>query len=226
MRIEIRQGDSFAKLKEMPEGSIAALVSDPPYLISFMNKKWDVAPADTDEVEDEEAASVEEVHASQKWHEGWLREVFRVLKPGGTAKVFAATRTMHRLAAAMESVGFVLEPERSVEAWMYGSGFPKSLNVSKTIDRHLGKSDEREVIGYTQGVGGENMNDIVAGRDKIRTTDDPGGKGVGAYGTGAKQVAITIPVTAAATEEAKKYEGYGTALKPAWEPFVVGRKPL
>lgn len=105
------------------------------------------------------------------------------------------------------------------------SGFPKSLNLEKSIDAHLGKTEDREVIGMARGVGGENMNDIVAGRDVIRTTDDPGGKGVGAYGTGAKQVAIDIPVTAPASEEAKQFQGFGTSLKPAWEPFVVGRKP-
>lgn len=317
----------------------------------------------------------------QKWHAGWLKEVFRCLKPGGIAKVFAATRTQHRLAAAMESAGFVLEPKHSIEAWCYGclsddteiltkegwvhyhkakvgtevlgfdlqtgsftwqeveetfeypyddnafrvygdgtdqlvsighrcviendghwdfrisqevpativvpvpdgmsvmpqdvhakdceaatsvarvtanverihyhgvvwcvrvptgafvarrkgmafvtgnSGFPKSLNVSKAIDSFLGHADEREVIGIARGVGGENMNDIVAGRDVIRTTDDPGGKGVGAYGTGAKQVAIDISVTMGATEEAKQFDGWGTALKPAYESFIVGRKP-
>jgi len=85
---------------------------------------------------------------------------------------------------------------------------------------------EREVVGYTRGVGGENLNDIVQGKDTIRDTTDPGGKGVGAYGTGAKQVAITIPVTAPATEAARMFEGFGTAMKPAWEPFIVGRKPL
>lgn len=225
--IQIRQGDSFVRLKTFPEGSVGALVSDPPYLIGFMNKDWDKAPdIESDDGEEEgTAATAEEIHESQAWHEAWLKEVFRVLKPGGIAKVFAATRTMHRLAAAMESVGFILEPDSSTEAWVYGSGFPKSHNVSKSLDRHFGKSAEREVIGYKQGVGGENMNDIVKGRDVIRSTDDVGGKGVGAYGTGAKQVAITIPVTAPATEEAKKWEGYGTALKPAWEPFVVGRKP-
>jgi len=165
---------------------------------------------------------LQQAESMQIWHTAWLIEVFRVLKPGGVIKAFSATRTFHRLAAAMESVGF---ENLMLTAWCYGSGFPKSLNVAKAIDRHLGASDQREVIGYQQGVGGENLNDIVNEADEIRTTDDPGGKGVGAYGTGAKQVAVTIPVTKAATPEAKQFEGWGTALKPAWEPFVVGRKP-
>jgi len=82
----------------------------------------------------------------QRWHEGWLREVFRVLKPGGTAKVFAATRTMHRLAAAMETAGFILEPETSLEGWSYASGFPKSLNVGKNVDKLVLAQRETKVL--------------------------------------------------------------------------------
>jgi hypothetical protein len=224
--ITLRHGDCVEKMKTIADESVGGFITDPPYLIGFMGKKWDVAPAVDSEETDDEAISADDIHAMEVFHIAWLKEAYRILKPGGIAKVFAATRTQHRLAAAMESVGFVLDPDHSIEAWAYGSGFPKSLNVSKAIDRHLGKEDDREIIGMARGVGGENMNDIVAGRDTIRTTDDPGGKGVGAYGTGAKQVAIDIPVTAPASEEAKQFDGYGTALKPAWEPFVVGRKPL
>lgn len=279
--IEIRQGDSFDVLKAIPDGTLEAVVTDPPYGLSFMSREWDdptklwktgagmskpgIGDRSTEwvshgasnpfgganptcqecggrlwgknqcECEDPVwivdgerepgKKHIEQMCRMQKWHEGWLREVFRVLKPGGVAKVFAAPRTMHRLATAMESVGFVLNPGHSCEAWTYGSGFPKSLNVSRTLDRQLGVLADREVIGYKQGVGGENLNDIVNERGSIRSTEDPGGKGVGAYGTGAKQVAITIPVTAPASPEAKKWDGYGTALKPAWEPFIVGRKP-
>jgi len=101
------------------------------------------------------------------------------------------------------------------------SGFPKSTNISKMIDRQAGA--EREVVGTKRGVGGENMNDIVHGND-VRQTTDAGGKGVGAYGTGAKQVAVDVPVTIPFTEMAKLWEGYGTGLKPAWEAVVCGRK--
>lgn len=82
-----------------------------------------------------------------------------------------------------------------------------------------------EVIGTKRGVGGENMNDIVRGTGAVRSTDDEGGKGVGAYGTGAKQVPVTLEIRAPATEESRKYSGFGTALKPAWEPVVIARKP-
>lgn len=102
------------------------------------------------------------------------------------------------------------------------SGFPKSLNISKQFDKQAGV--EGEIVGYTKGVTGENLNDIVSGND-VRDNSDDGGKGVGAYGTGAKQVAIDIPVRDFVTEEAKIWKGWGTALKPAWETIVIAYKP-
>ena len=157
--------------------------------------------------------------AQRKWHEAWLVEAYRVLRPGGVIKAFNGTRTFHHMAYAMKEAGFV---DMSVSCWVYGSGFPKSLNIGKALDKAAGA--EREVVGTKRGVGGENMNDIVHGR-AIRTHEDEGGKGVGAYGTGAKQVAIDVPITAPATEAAQQWSGYGTALKPSWEPVCVGRKP-
>lgn len=148
------------------------------------------------------------------------RECLRVLNPGGQIKAFAATRTYHRLCRTFETVGFV---EIRLEAWTFGQGFPKSTNISKRLDKQAGV--EREIVGYKRGVGGENMNDIVHGRE-VRQTTDEGGKGVGAYGTGAKQVAVDVPITKPTTEAAKRWEGYGTALKPAYEPIVCGMKPL
>jgi site-specific DNA-methyltransferase (adenine-specific) len=120
----------------------------------------------------------------------------------------------------MEQVGFI---DVGIEAWAYGSGFPKSHDVSKSIDKRKGLN--RKVIGYKRGVGGENLNDIVRGV-AVRDTSEVGAKGVGAYGTGAKQVAVDVPITAPASPEAEAWEGWGTALKPAWEPVVVGRKPV
>ena len=185
-----------------------------------MSRKWDKASP----VEDDD--SEEPTHEMYAWHLGWLKEAFRVLRPGGVIKIFSATRTFHRLAAAMEQVGFILEPGKSFEAWVQGQGFPKSLNIEKAIDAYLDASDQRRVVGHKRGVGGENLNDLVNETPVIRQTTDAGGKGVGAYGTGAKQIPVVLPVTEPATPEAKQFQGYGTALKPAWEIFVVGRKPL
>jgi site-specific DNA-methyltransferase (adenine-specific) len=145
--------------------------------------------------------------------------VFRKLRPGGIIKAFGGTRTFHKMVRAVRRAGFV---DVQLEAWGYASGFPKSTNISKMIDKQA--KAERKIVGYKRGVGGENMNDIVHGKE-VRQTTDEGGRGVGAYGTGAKQVAIDVPITAPATELAALWDGFGTALKPAWEPIVVGRKP-
>ena len=198
--IRLWEGDCLVRLKKMKSSSVDAFVGDPPYDIAFMAREWD----DNDVLRNDKI---------------W-RECLRVLEPGGIIKQFSATRTYHRLCKTFEIVGFagVL-----LHAWIYGSGFPKSTNISKMIDKQAGAV--REVVGHKRGVGGENMNDIVHGKEVRQTTDD-GGKGVGAYGTGAKQVAIDVPITIPATELAKLWAGYGTALKPAWEPVVVATKPV
>ena len=162
--------------------------------------------------------SLRQKHAFQAWCVVWLTKCYAALVPGGVIKVFGGTRMFHRMAAAIEQAGFLLEPGESLEAWGYGSGFPKSLNVSKAIDKHLGF--EQGVVGVGKGKGGENLNQAV----RPGKGDSPDAKGCGAYGTGANQVTIDIPITALTSEEAKKFNGYGTAWKPAWEPFLVGRK--
>jgi hypothetical protein len=198
LHIQLWLGDCLERLKKLDDASVDAVIGDPPYELNFMSKGWD----------DTGIAFAPELYA----------ELLRVLKPGGPLKVFSATRTYHRVVQAMRKVGFL---DTHLRAWTYGSGFPKSTNISKSLDRMAGA--ERKVIGTKKGVGGENLNDIVHGK-KVRQTADKGGKGVGAYGSGARQIAIDIPVTEASTEEAKLWEGYGTALKPAWEPLIIGRK--
>lgn len=193
--IQIRHGDSFEILKGFDEGSVGAIVCDPPYGLSFMGKEWD---------------DLDDNHHMQIWHEGWLRECYRVLKPGGVIKAFSGTRTFHRLAAAMENVGFILDPKDSLTAWVYASGFPKSLNIGKAIDKMQGA--EREVIGEVRRWGAN----ASGGR---------GGQNANGFQESIKGAERMDPVTAPATEDAKRFDGYGTALKPAWEPFIVGRKP-
>lgn len=143
------------------------------------------------------------------WHEGWLREVFRVLMPGGVVKAFGGSRVFHRLASAMESAGFE-GVGVEMEAWNYFSGFPKSHNVGIALDRQAGVS--REVVGYDADFARRNPN---------------GKYGLGLSGNNNEQVrpgmkALSVP----ASPEANLWDGWGTALKPAWEPVVVGRKPL
>jgi DNA modification methylase len=144
-------------------------------------------------------------------------QVYRVLKPGAHLLAFFGSRTYHRGVVQIEDAGFEI---RDQIMWIYGSGFPKSHNIGKAIDKESGA--EREVIGTRKGKGGENLNTIA----REGKNDSEYAKGCGAYGKGAKQIDIDIPVTAPATENAKKWEGWGTALKPAHEPIVVARKPI
>ena len=142
----------------------------------------------------------------------WAEACYRVLKPGGHIAAFGGTRTWHRLAVAIEDAGFEM---RDSLAWLYGSGFPKSHDVGKAIDKLAGA--EREVIGSKIGLPGYHLS----------------GKGEAgpAYGSNLQQVtpeqrAAAAAVTAPATPEAQQWDGWGTALKPAFEPIVLARKPL
>jgi site-specific DNA-methyltransferase (adenine-specific) len=136
--------------------------------------------------------------AFQTWSEQWAREALRVLKPGGYLLAFGGTRMYHRLAAGIEDAGFEI---RDTLMWLYGSGFPKSLDVSKAIDKAAGA--EREVVGKATGGGFSDKTIGTIGHSK-----------------GAPDI------TAPSTEAAKKWQGWGTALKPAVEPIVLARKPL
>ncbi|AUV61455.1 DNA methylase [Pontimonas phage phiPsal1] len=168
-------GDCRQVLKTLPDNSVNSVVTDPPYELGFMGKKWDSSGIAYD-------VTV------------WA-ECLRVLKPGGHVLAFGGSRTWHRLAVAIEDAGFEL---RDSIAWIYGQGFPKSMDVSKAIDKRAGV--EREVIG--QGKSG-----------KTAIWNEAGEMG-------------NFDLTAPATSEAQKWQGWGTALKPAFEPVVVGRKPL
>ena len=214
----VYQGDCIEVMREMPEASVDAIVTDPPYGLEFMGKEWDSPwkAAGTVERANENtdpshpfrngaprveygiggAASA----GFQSFSEAWAREAFRILKPGGHLLAFAGTRTYHRMASGVEDAGFEI---RDCIAWMYGSGFPKSLDVSKAIDKAAGA--EREVVANRH-------------RSYLASSmyaSDAGG--------GLKE---DFNVTAPDTSEAAQWNGWGTALKPAFEPIVVARKPL
>ena len=170
-------GDCRARLRELDTDSVDSIVTDPPYELGFMGKAWDASGIAYD---------------LDVW-----RECLRVLKPGGHLLAFSGSRTYHRMVVAIEDAGFEI---RDQIMWLYGSGFPKSHDVSKAIDREAGAV--REVIGpTTRGAQTE-----TTGR-------------YGAWGEG-------ITPTAPATPEAARWQGWGTALKPAHEPICVARKPL
>lgn len=148
----------------------------------------------------------------QAWHEAWSREALRVLKPGAMLLAFGGTRTFHRLTCALEDAGFEI---RDTLCWLYGSGFPKSLDISKAIDKAAGV--EREVVGAKVYADGTKAHaERPGGHDGWHR---PWMKDEAARG---RVTGVTVP----ATDEARRWSGYGTSLKPAWEPCIVAMKPL
>ncbi len=218
-------GDSLDILKTFPDNSIDSVVTDPPYGWRFMGKAWDGAditdmakrrphthhslssdgsqrsprekPAEAAGTYD---TSLTGNKAFEIWTCEWAKEVFRVLKPGGHMLVFCGPRTYHRMASGVEDAGFEIRDQLQ---WLFGSGFPKSQNIAIAIDKKNGALGNR----------GSALNLAGAGE----RTDIKTGVGVGSQGA---------PIHEPITEYAKKWSGWGTALKPANEPIVLARKPL
>ena len=170
---KLLHGDCLDKLKELEDNSIDAVVTDPPYGLSFMGKKWDY-----------------DVPSQEIWE-----ECMRVLKPGGHLLAFAGSRTYHRMAVRIEDAGFDI---RDQIMWLYGSGFPKSHNIGKAVDKLQG--NQRQVVGTKRGQG--------------NIPNDRGNWGL--------KPNTDVVVDVGQSE----YEGWGTALKPAHEPIVMARKPI
>jgi DNA modification methylase len=248
--MEIYTGDCLDVLKIMSADSVDAIVTDPPYGLSFMGKKWDY-----------------DVPAVEVW-----AECLRVLKPGGHLLAFAGTRTQHRMAVRIEDAGFEI---RDMIAWVYGSGFPKSLDVSKALDKVNGEPGRlHKFTAYmrTTGLTAKQINDTTGtfmGSHYLTDKSQPaiptcalwsklrplcgevpawvdelvqrieaerevvGQKAVGIANpedrdrhTIGGSASVVVDITAPATEAARQWQGWGTALKPALEPITVARKPL
>jgi len=244
MSTKLLLGDCLKRLQDFPDCSIDSVVTDPPYGISFMGKRWDY-----------------DVPSVEIWE-----QCLRVLKPGGHLLAFAGTRTQHRMAVRIEDAGFEI---RDMIAWVYGSGFPKSLDVSKAIDKAGGASpreqsemlrEKRLAAGLTReqvaeriGCTPSSVRDWEKGRARsvvaavefivpsegyrekladllgyssderrlIGAASDRRGDGTG-YGLGHSGELRA----GGNTDAARQWQGWGTALKPALEPITVARKPL
>ena len=261
--MKLLHGDCLEQMKTLPDNSIDAIVSDPPYGISFMAKKWDY-----------------DVPKVEVW-----QEAMRVLKPGGHALIACGTRTQHRMVVNIEDAGFEI---RDVVSWIYGSGFPKSLNISKAIDktdaaeaqlarrykftewvrshgvkaRHIDDATSTKMGShYTthstqpaimtrehleacrhlfadvpqwvedecdkRSVESENFKRReVVGTKKMRDTSEVRIAVTSSADTYDEKATRQVNITAPATEAAKQWDGWGTALKPACEFFTLARKPL
>jgi site-specific DNA-methyltransferase (adenine-specific) len=245
----LMHGDCRELIATLDDESVASIVTDPPYELGFMGKKWDNSGIAYD---------------VQLW-----TECLRVLKPGGHLLAFGGTRTYHRMASAIEDAGFEI---RDSIVWLYGSGFPKSLDVSKSIDKVNGETDRLQkftswmrTTGMTarqlDTITGTNMgghyltaksqpaiptsaiwatirphvsqipqwvDDLVlrieADREVVAKSKST--TLAVAPGEGRDRPAVVLDITKASTDAAQQWEGWGTALKPAHEPIVVARKPL
>ena len=183
--MELLLGNCLDRLKDFEDNSVDAIVTDPPYGLSFMGKKWDY-----------------DVPSVDIW-----KECLRVLKPGGYLLSFAGTRTQHRMAVNIEDAGFEI---RDMIAWVYASGFPKSLNIGKVMDKYL-------KTGNASWNGTGDSSNGALGYSKLQ--HNQGYRPADYSNKHQNKEEITEDL-------AKKWEGWGTALKPALEPITVARKPL
>jgi site-specific DNA-methyltransferase (adenine-specific) len=178
--ITIYRGDCREIMVALAPSSADTIITDPPYGLSFMGAEWDHG-----------------VPGVEFW-----RAALRVAKPGAMLLAFGGTRTYHRLTCAIEDAGWEI---RDSICWLYGQGFPKSLDISKAIDR-------------AAGVEPIDLGASPTWRESKRDREKDGRMEVRGENAGR--------LTAPATDAAKLWDGWGTALKPAWEPIILAMKPL
>ena len=223
---KIYQGDCIEELKKLPDNSVDAIITDPPYGLEFMGKDWDkfknaenigggtMENRNTPYQRGEKTPpayyiwTLEQKNEFQIFSMNWAKECLRVLKPGGFLLSFGGTRTYHRMTCGIEDAGFEI---RDCIMWIYGSGFPKSLNIGKQIDKIQG--NEREVVfknPYADGHIRKATGNISDANDNVKFLSEY------KLENGLRKE----------TKGTSEWEGWGTALKPAVEPIVVARKPL
>ena len=189
-------GDMLIEIDKLEENSIDCIITDPPYELNFMGKDWD--------------------NAGVSFNKETWRKCLRVLKPGGHMLVFGGSRTSHRIACAIEDAGFEI---RDTIMWLYGSGFPKSMNIGLALDKRNGV--ESKVVGVNQDILTKQKKDLELGHRKI----------VDSFNAGAEDrnngfVTVSAAVKEPVSEEGKKWKGWGTQLKPSYEPIIIARKPI
>ena len=243
----IIHGDSINELKKLDDNSIDTVITDPPYGLSFMGKRWDY-----------------DVPSVELW-----QECLRVLKPGGTALIFAGSRTQHRMAVNVEDAGFEL---KDCIMWLYGSGFPKATDISKQLDKVQGRGFDKqleftkflrankgdytnnqldEILGLKEGafhffaLSQSNnsiprkehylkLKELFAFGDEWDTYIEEAEREVvgkqenamSGWNTDGSTKFVDRDITKAATPEAQLWEGWKShGLKPAYEPILVAVKP-
>ena len=175
---ELNLGDCEVWLSSLPDASVDAIVTDPPYELGFMGKKWDASGI---------------ANSVALW-----RQALRVMKPGAHLLAFGGTRTYHRMTCAIEDAGFEI---RDSLHWMYGTGFPKSHDIAKAIDKTSGVAFAQEPASGVGFMGPDGPSGYNPTKHRLRRTGE-------------------------STEAASQWQGWGTALKPGHEPIVLARKPL
>jgi DNA modification methylase len=213
MTYTVLQGNNIDLLKRYPDNHFDSIITDPPYGISFLGKDWDSFKnskiTKNSTIKNLGSGMRMTTHTEnlnfQLWCEEWAKECFRVLKPGGYMLSFCAARMYHRMTVGLEDAGFEI---RDQIMWIYSSGFPKSQDVGRSIQRSIGVEEYEEFIDTTKNAGFGQMD---AARTKV-------GQDWSTKETRVGKAKVTDP-------EAKQWEGWGTALKPAHEPVALARKP-
>jgi DNA modification methylase len=277
--ITVYHGDCLDVLKTLPDNSIDAICTDPPYALNFMGKDWDSPSAMSKHfrgwgTNTPGARSLDQTWRQmgqfQQWCQLWATECLRVLKPGAHLAAFGGTRTWHRLACAVEDAGFEI---RDNLCWLYGSGFPKSLDISKALDKRPGVARHAEFAAHlaerreTAGLSRADVSEHVVGTRSgacwnwehhqfpeakwwpaLRgLLDMDGARWDAVIADADREItrAATRPAIAGeiitfdqrsstererrdipATDAARQWQGWGTALKPAFEPIILARKPI
>jgi len=192
-RVTLYHGDAVELLRLLPEASADALVSDPPYGLSFNGQAWDDAAGFRESLPHLDTAGMDPPEVFEAWCGEWAAGALQALKPGAHLAAFGGARTWHRMVRGLENAGFEI---RDQIAWLHTTGMPKSMDLSHAIDKHLGVQRTDRIVQHSEHEG------VLGATRSVLSKGTP------------------------VTDEATRWEGWGTALRPAFEPIIIARKPL